>query len=435
MLEPARVERIDISQNLVGEKEEDQSLLFVDAGQLDAATQVRLDVGKRIDILCEGWVPWGPRAHLTGSGSSRMVGGSEQAVIHLAPELAALGYEVHVWASPMDRLGYERGVWWHHYAAFVPSEERDLVIVWRRAEHLHQCVTEAAGRWPVWLWCHDVPDQRQAHKYNLADKVVTLSNYQRSLFKAVSDLPNSKLLVLQNGLDAAATAAAASRAAGERDPHAVFYGSSGDRGLLHLLRMWPSVRDAVPDARLFATYRTDLMRWPTNPKTWFDIADAIERLGATLPGVTFYPGLPHDEYLSQAARCGVWAYPSNFEEISCIVAMEMQALGLEPVATDLAALMETVFDGPLVRWEAVRAELEAGGAQHKDGTIWIPDGCFSSTFRDFLVGALKHPMSADDRAKLSAEAIARYSWTRTARLFAEAIEESTHGPESNEEPV
>ena len=436
-LEPERVERINISRNLAGEEEDDRSLLFADASrapwETDGAAMCRRDFAKRIDIYAEGWVPWGPRAHLLGSGSaSRMVGGSEQAVIHLTPELAALGYEVHVYASPLDRREYERGVWWHPLGEFQPSDPRDLVIVWRRGEHLHRCVSKAAGRWPVWLWCHDVPSPARAYDYRLADRIVVLSEYQRELFVKLG-APADRMLVLQNGVDAAAVAGASAQAA-ERDPHAVFYGSSGDRGLLHLLRMWPSVREAVPDARLVCTYRTDLMRWPTNPKTWFDIADEIEHLGATLPGVTFYPGLPHGEYLTTAARCGVWAYPSNFEEISCIVAMEMQALGLEPVASDLAALKETVLEGPLVSWEAMRQELMAGGAEARDGTFWVPDGCFSKTFRDVLVGALEKPLPDEDRLKLSAQAIARYAWAVTARLFARAIEESRHGDHPDEEP-
>lgn len=433
--EPQRIERIDISTNLAGEGENDRSLLFADAKICDPHMQmVRLG---RIDIHCEGWVPWGPRAHLEGSGEkSRMVGGSEQAVIHLAPELAALGYEVHVYACPMDRREYERGVWWHPLGEFQASEPRDLVIVWRRAEHLLLCSKESAGRWPVWLWCHDVPDPKRTGDYCIAEKVLVLSDYQRGLFREVG-VPAEKLVVLQNGVDAGSVQLALNCtdvADNLRDPHAVFYGSSGDRGLLHLLRMWPGVREAVPDARLICTYRTDLMRWPTNGPTWFEIADEIEKLGATLPGVTFYPGLPHDEYLAAAARCGVWAYPSNFEEISCIVAMEMQALGLEPVTTDLAALRETVLEGPLVSWEVVRRELMEGGAEARDGTFWVPEGCFSKTFRDILVGALERSMVDADRGKLSHEALTRYSWTRTARLFAAAIEESKNEPQSHEEP-
>jgi len=435
-LEVERIERVNIARSAGEEpgKQNDRSLLFADAGFAPEPTPRRA----RVDIYAQGWIPWGPRAHLEGSGSSRMVGGSEQAVIHLAPELVKLGYEVHVYADPMDRREYDRGVWWHHLGEFQPSEKRDAVIVWRRPEHLLRLHSEAAGRWPVMIWCHDVPNVRQGHEYNVADKVIVLSDYQARLYHELVGVPNEKLVTLQNGVDAAAVAAASRReldevAGAARDLHAVFYGSSGDRGLLHLLRMWPSVREAVPDARLFATYRTDLMRWPTNPPTWFAIADEIERLGATLPGVTFYPGLPHDEYLATAARCGVWAYPSNFEEISCIVAMEMQALGLEPVATDLAALEETVLEGPFVRWSTVSEELTAGGAERRDGTLWVPDGCFSKTFRDVLVGALLSPMPPEDRLKLSEAALARYSWTRTARLFAEAIE-ANDGYESGEDP-
>ena len=43
-----------------------------------------------------------------------------------------------------------------------------------------------------------------------------------------------------------------------RNSHLMIYGSSYDRGLEHLLRMWPDIRKEVPDAQLRIFYGWNL---------------------------------------------------------------------------------------------------------------------------------------------------------------------------------
>jgi hypothetical protein len=41
----------------------------------------------------------------------------------------------------------------------------------------------------------------------------------------------------------------------------------------------------------------------------------------------------------------IWFYPTDFEEIDCITAREMQAAGVLPITTGFAALAETQVTG------------------------------------------------------------------------------------------
>jgi glycosyltransferase involved in cell wall biosynthesis len=66
------------------------------------------------------------------------------------------------------------------------------------------------------------------------------------------------------------------------------------------------------------------------------------------PGVFEHGRVGHKQLAKEFAKSGVYAYPSHFEEISCISAMKAQAGGAVPVTTDYAALKETVKYGTKV---------------------------------------------------------------------------------------
>lgn len=130
--------------------------------------------------------------------------------------------------------------------------------------------------------------------------------------------------------------------------HKLFYQSSYDRGLEHLLKMWPQIKLAFPDATLDIAYGWDLfdkmnynnperMEWKKQMVTLMQQVDITEH------------GRIGKEQLTQIRKqCGVLAYPAHFTEISCISVMEAMRDGLVPVTTDLAALKETNDVGVMV---------------------------------------------------------------------------------------
>lgn len=131
----------------------------------------------------------------------------------------------------------------------------------------------------------------------------------------------------------------------QRNPYLIVYGSSYDRGLEHLLKMWPQIKSAVPQAELRCFYGWNLFDVVAkgNPQ----MQDWKERMNKLMQqeGITHLGRISHEAVKKEFETAGIWAYPTHFGEISCITAMKAQVYGAIPVVINYAALVETVQHG------------------------------------------------------------------------------------------
>lgn len=130
--------------------------------------------------------------------------------------------------------------------------------------------------------------------------------------------------------------------------HRLFWGSSYDRGLQYLLYMWPDIKMAYPDAELSICYGWNLFVTANqhNPERmeWKKSVDTLMQQ----PGITHYGRIGKEELAQIRQSCGIWAYPTDFREISCINALDCAKDGVVPVVIGLAALKETAKEGIVV---------------------------------------------------------------------------------------
>ena len=173
------------------------------------------------------------------------------------------------------------------------------------------------------------------------------------------------------------------------------YTSSYDRGLEHLLKMWPDVLRAVPKAELHVFYGWQLFErfYKDNPSSmkWMNkMKDLL-----TQDGVTDHGRIPQHELEVEYAQSGVWAYPTHFGEINCISGLKAQANGCEPVVIDYAALKETVKYGRKI-----------------EGDIY--DNETQEKYKQALIESLKKPMAEKERAAMVSEIKKEYSWDKIA---------------------
>jgi SAM-dependent methyltransferase len=193
--------------------------------------------------------------------------------------------------------------------------------------------------------------------------------------------------------------------------------------------------------------------------------DADERLGGfynmlhervdTLPNCEHLGSLTkRDLYQLMCEEADVWCYPTEFEEVSCITAMECMAAGLSIFTTPTAALTETLGDyencvmipntddGVNIKrfvWTRVADEIED-----------IVDDCFEQASKDVDAVArhylrnsdivafkeLKEPVSQDLVGEVSDLYWGwMYDQEKYADHYAEGTEEMYDGPDFNYEPA
>lgn len=177
--------------------------------------------------------------------------------------------------------------------------------------------------------------------------------------------------------------------------HKLWYQSSYDRGLEHLLKMWPEIKKRVPDAELGIAYGWNLFEkvYRTNPErmAWKDKMDKLMQA----EGITHYGRIGQEKLRQTRREHGVWVYPSHFQEINCIGALEAQSDGLVPVVTNFAALKETVGSGVKV-----------------EGDIYLKET--REKFLEELVSLMNDPKRWEAESKKAVEFAQSYSWDLVA---------------------
>jgi glycosyltransferase involved in cell wall biosynthesis len=305
------------------------------------------------------------------------LGGSETAAIHMSNELAALGHEVVVYADilkserilapdgfKLDDLDrgkrgclIEKLVEWFPYRMWRPGTECDLFVSSRQPEAKRKLAPKCKQ---AWLWMHDLhcgPDWDNVIGTDY-DKILCLSRWARERFMAYyPGIDPIKIVQTSNAVDFGRFTTSQPgdqhvsvlRGNGNfsKRPLRVTWSSSPDRGLDRLLDMWPSIRATIDkDATLNVYYGFD---------TWKKLAERHGQVGdlnriklledrlasMSRMGVVFHGRRGQQEIADSYLQSQLWLYPTSFEEVSCITAMEAQAAGCKIVATRCGALPET----------------------------------------------------------------------------------------------
>jgi hypothetical protein len=125
----------------------------------------------------------------------------------------------------------------------------------------------------------------------------------------------------------------------------LWWQSSYDRGLDVLLFMWPEIKQKFPETELHIAYGWNLFDKANgnNPER-MEWKRGVERL-MNQDGITHYGRIGQDKLAELRRECGILAYPTYFQEINFIGALEAQSDGLVPVTMNSFAMKETVGSG------------------------------------------------------------------------------------------
>lgn len=136
-----------------------------------------------IVIFCgQGFEEWGPQTLEQG------MGGSEEAIVYLAPELAKLGYDVTVFG---EAEGEYDGVSWKPWKEIDTRDIFNIFVAWRAPQYL-----DAISAKVKLADLHDVlPPELVTDRKDVT--YLVKSNYHRSL---TPDTPDERFRVIGNGI-------------------------------------------------------------------------------------------------------------------------------------------------------------------------------------------------------------------------------------------
>lgn len=303
---------------------------------------------KIANILISG--VWG---EVSPEALERGIGGREGAMIYLSREWARLGHEVTNFvnveeSSRFEEFNHSEIPISHGYHEYVPLNLTkpmlgnfpwDVAIAWEcpsvfEDPRIFNNIKLKICEMQV---CHfSLPEKIAAG--NLCDYVAALSQWHKEfLMHQGLDMDDDEVVVFPNGVDITRYDKEFYGRDFDNDPQFV-YSSSPDRGLWHILEIWPELRKEFPKATLKVGYGAqdwiDFNKWSHGRQG--EMAVEIQRL-MKQPGITDIGKIGQGELAKLQYESDAWLYPldaMNATESGCITAVENAAAGNPIITTD-----------------------------------------------------------------------------------------------------
>lgn len=277
--------------------------------------------------------PFSPKSGVDGRG------GSEEMVIGLSRELQKQGNTVTVFNRCSTDEGVYDGV---SYINYEDAEDitTDILVIWRDPGMLLKYKLDKLNC-KKYLWLHDTVMQLDVIPYLMGfDRIMVLSEWHKNYYtNLLSPEHHHKFYVTRNAIDYGDF-----KQKVERKPYKMVYGSLYNRGLEGLLTIWSRIKFAVPEATLSVFYGWETLEKLMPLEQFTEYKAYMENL-LDQEGIEHLGRLSHKDVAKQYLEADVWAYPTGFNEVSCITAVKAQVGGAVPVVFPKAALHETVKYG------------------------------------------------------------------------------------------
>jgi glycosyltransferase involved in cell wall biosynthesis len=325
------------------------------------------------NILISG--VWG---EVSPEALERGIGGREGAMIYLSREWAKQGHEVTNFVNVEQGSRFEeykplsihgpgrvshdvlptfkpQPVGFHEYVPLnltrpmLANFPWDVAIAWECPSTFedHRILNNIKLKICEMQVCHfSLPEKEAAENY--CDYIAALSPWHREfLIHQSLDFDEKDVVVFPNGVDISRYPEPDYGYLSGKSPQFV-YSSSPDRGLWHILEIWPRLRKDFPGASLLVGYGAqswiDYNKWSHGRQG--EMAVEIERL-LKMPGVKDVGKIGQGELAELQEGADAWLYPldaMNATESGCITAVENAAAG-NPIITTDCDCMPTEFGG------------------------------------------------------------------------------------------
>lgn len=170
------------------------------------------------------------------------------------------------------------------------------------------------------------------------DKFIFLSNWHADSSIKYFGIDKKKAFITRNGINPALFTDMSMK----RDRYRLIYSSEPTRGLDVLLDIFPKVKNDFPELKLYIF--SDYEFYGKAKGSAFSDKECKAIFEKTKqPGIFNMGNIKQKELAREFLKSSVLAYPTHFQETSCITAIEAQAAGVPVLTSALAALNETVL--------------------------------------------------------------------------------------------
>jgi GR25 family glycosyltransferase involved in LPS biosynthesis/tetratricopeptide (TPR) repeat protein len=272
-------------------------------------------------------------------GSTNALGGSETAVISLTKHFPK-EYKVYISGDVeeevIDNITY---INMNNLHKLIKTTPFHTIIVSRYLNFYE--IYNYFSAYQTFIWGHDIalfPYGTNLSVESILQKwsskitgCVCQTEWHKNLFISTYPQLNNKITIINNGVNNNMFMQH-TRKVNNR----FVYTSCTERGLDRLLELWPLITKEIPDAELFISSYNN---FPTNSnevslKNIIDSYPNVEHMGK-LNKLELYELISTAEY---------WLYPTNFNETSCITAMEMLISEVICLYYPIAGLVDTLGD-------------------------------------------------------------------------------------------
>jgi glycosyltransferase involved in cell wall biosynthesis len=165
-------------------------------------------------------------------------------------------------------------------------------------------------------------------------KIVFVSHWQSERFRQIFKIPTIKTEVIQNACIGVPDRIIST----PKDKIKICYTSTPWRGLDVLLRSWEINPPENCELHIFSS--TKIYGKEFSDKEEFKFKKLYEK-AQSLPNVIYRGSVKNDKLRKELVEFDILAYPSTFEETSCISVIEALSAGLRVITSNLGALPET----------------------------------------------------------------------------------------------
>lgn len=273
--------------------------------------------------------------------ATKSLGGSETAGICMAEELAALGHDVSLFCNT-TKEGIHNGVNWIHHnklQGYLDYCSCDVTIN-QRIPELYQ--RDNKSKINI-LWNHDVAvkSRRSAFTGSLwnIDEVWALSDFHINQQAKIYQTDKKLFWKTRNGITKKEVEGDI-----KRNRKRLVYTNRPERGLDNLLysiapKLWAKDKEIEIVIAGYDNTHPDMAKFYSELnnqiKVYKEQGYSIGHVGA----------LTKNDLYGLYKGAGVYVYPTNFKETSCITVMEAQMCGLPMVTSNIGALPETCGEG------------------------------------------------------------------------------------------